>query len=753
MLRISRGKQYNHLTIFITLLFKNYLTMKTLKKLTVIAVLFFNLCPPFGGIKGGFCQDNVGIGTTTPDSCAILDLKANDKGLLIPRLTTAQRTGLTLAGGQTGLLVYDTDFNQFWYWDGSLWIQAIGPTGPTGVTGDIGLTGATGPTGVTGDIGLTGATGPTGVTGDIGATGATGPTGVTGDIGLTGATGPTGVTGDIGATGATGPTGPTGADGALNAWSLTGNAGTTPGTNFVGTTDANDVVFKRNDIETMRTDSYGNLQLRNHLIRTNDVSYFQLISYDGLAILADADNDDTERSIKFGFSDSAHSSADIQMIIRDVGNPTGGIVGINTESPVSMLSVGGDGLASACLYSKTQAGGTYAIYGDGGSETGVYGSGSDYAGYFTSGVMKIPDFTSSTGLTTGEGNMYWENDDDKLWIHDGTSWIDLTAGGDADWTGAGTGQMYATTLTDNIGIGTTTPGYKLTVEGSDQILVNIDNTSTVADSRGISVNLALAAAAGSHSTAIYGNMSSGSGWSYGVFGSSYQGTAVASGRAFGVKGVAGNADDGNNYGVFGELIGTSNGAAVFGCDLKDHSAGWTGNTNGTWAGFFWGDVHVSDRLGVGTTTPSYMLEVNGRIKTNNINESSDIKWKKDVKTIIEALEKILHLRGVTYKWRIKEFPENNFEKGIQIGLIAQEVEKVLPELIDTDIEGYKSIEYTKLIAVLIEAMKEQQNIIDSQSKAIKKLTEKQQQQAELMSKIISIIDYKELIENPPTTEK
>jgi hypothetical protein len=76
--------------------------------------------------------------------------------------------------------------------------------GPTGATGDIGLTGPTGATGATGATGLTGPTGATGVTGATGPTGFTGPTGATGATGITGPTGATGVTGATGPTGATG---------------------------------------------------------------------------------------------------------------------------------------------------------------------------------------------------------------------------------------------------------------------------------------------------------------------------------------------------------------------------------------------------------------------------------------------------------------------------------------------------------------------------------------------------------------------
>src|SRR5690606_21200128 len=82
--------------------------------------------------------------------------------------------------------------------------------------------------------------------------------------------------------------------------------------------------------------------------------------------------------------------------------------------------------------------------------------------------------------------------------------------------------------------------------------------------------------------------------------------------------------------------------------------------------------------------------------------------------IESALSKVQQLRGVTYSWRTEEFPENNFSKGTQIGLIAQEVETVFPELVITDESGYKAVEYANLVAVLIEAIKEQQILIDAQ---------------------------------------
>lgn len=173
-------------------------------------------------------DNNVGIGTATPDPSSKLEIESIESGILIPRMNTLQRQAIP--NPAEGLLVYDTDVDCFFYFNlaSNAWENlcsgtggSVGPTGPQGLQGIPGPPGATGSIGLqgtTGAQGLLGPTGPQGVTGPTGAglPGSTGPTGATGPIGVTGATGPTGaglpgVTGPTGATGVTGPTGPTGA--------------------------------------------------------------------------------------------------------------------------------------------------------------------------------------------------------------------------------------------------------------------------------------------------------------------------------------------------------------------------------------------------------------------------------------------------------------------------------------------------------------------------------------------------------------
>ncbi len=86
-----------------------------------------------------------------------------------------------------------------------------------------------------------------------------------------------------------------------------------------------------------------------------------------------------------------------------------------------------------------------------------------------------------------------------------------------------------------------------------------------------------------------------------------------------------------------------------------------------------------------------------------------------------ALEKVSNLQGVTYNWRSDEFKDRNFSNELNIGIIAQEVEKVVPEVVQTSKDGYKSVEYSELVPLSIEAIKEQQETIATLSAKIKEI--------------------------------
>ncbi|MCF8275416.1 MAG: tail fiber domain-containing protein [Flavobacteriales bacterium] len=123
-------------------------------------------------------------------------------------------------------------------------------------------------------------------------------------------------------------------------------------------------------------------------------------------------------------------------------------------------------------------------------------------------------------------------------------------------------------------------------------------------------------------------------------------------------------------------------------------------------------IQPDGNVGIGEVSPGYKLQINGKVKSTGINETSDLRLKKDINGIENASELVAALNGVTYHWRKDEFPKMGFDDKLQYGLIAQEVEKVVPELVGTDSEGWKSIEYSHLVPILLEALKEQSEEIE-----------------------------------------
>ena len=111
-------------------------------------------------------------------------------------------------------------------------------------------------------------------------------------------------------------------------------------------------------------------------------------------------------------------------------------------------------------------------------------------------------------------------------------------------------------------------------------------------------------------------------------------------------------------------------------------------------------------------------DVYGKIKANAYTTYSSLRYKDNVEPIQNAMAKIRNLSGVTYNWKTTNSSD--------IGFIAEEVGKVMPEIVEWESDGVnaQSMDYTKIIPVLVEAIKEQQTEIDSQKKIINELSEK-----------------------------
>ena len=127
---------------------------------------------------------------------------------------------------------------------------------------------------------------------------------------------------------------------------------------------------------------------------------------------------------------------------------------------------------------------------------------------------------------------------------------------------------------------------------------------------------------------------------------------------------------------------------------------------------------VSGALAVGNITPSSTV---GRIDASNdivAYSTSDINYKTNIKKITNASEKVNQISGVEFDWI--PAPQIHGNEGNDVGVIAQEIEKVLPQVVTTRDTGIKAVKYEKIVPLLIEAIKDLQNQIDELKQAIRK---------------------------------
>lgn len=177
------------------------------------------------------------------------------------------------------------------------------------------------------------------------------------------------------------------------------------------------------------------------------------------------------------------------------------------------------------------------------------------------------------------------------------------------------------------------------------------------------------------SVAVYGNVTN-------------SGTGVWGHNNSGGTGVYGSSGDGNG------IVGESNGFAVL------------GRTNSGFAGYFEGKVYVGGPL-----------NVFGNVCAANIPCQSDARLKQAVAELHYGLREVLRLRPVRWDWK------DRAERQLNLGLIAQEVEEVLPELVTTanDAKQTKGLNYIGLLPVVIKAIQEQQAALEQKETMLRSL--------------------------------
>jgi len=175
--------------------------------------------------------------------------------------------------------------------------------------------------------------------------------------------------------------------------------------------------------------------------------------------------------------------------------------------------------------------------------------------------------------------------------------------------------------------------------------------------------------------------------------------------------------------VLGEITfqGYNGSAFVTGADIKatattatgtfDTNVSYTANTHTIKSGATTVlTVASNTNVGIGTATPTSKLHVVGDVSATNFNSLSDVAFKKEIAPIDFAMDILNKIIPVSFNWK-----ENNRKS---YGVIAQDIEKIMPELINIDNDGTKSVQYIPLIAILIQAIQNQHKDIEILKKQI-----------------------------------
>lgn len=157
-------------------------------------------------------------------------------------------------------------------------------------------------------------------------------------------------------------------------------------------------------------------------------------------------------------------------------------------------------------------------------------------------------------------------------------------------------------------------------------------------------------------------------------------------------------------------------------------------------------VNKSGNTGIGVASPTQKLHVSGNgLFTGTVTAScgvlscSDIRYKNRITPLTNSLRNLLSIHGIYYFWDKNKFSQMPFEDKQQIGFLAQEIESIYPEMVHTDENGYKLVDYSRLTPVLVEAIKEQQTIISSQQLQLDSLEKEMQ---ELKITVLQLLNAK-----------
>jgi hypothetical protein len=532
--------------------------------------------------------------------------------------------------------------------------------------------------------GTPGTTGPQGIPGPTGATGAQGIQGIqgtTGAIGLAGAQGipgPTGAVGAVGTQGIQGPTGQTGAtgpSGALNAWSLTGNAGTFDSINFIGTTDYNTPLCIK-----VSNQKAGRIDPAGPVFLGYWAGKINTATNNtGIGYEALQSNTSGTGNAAFGFGTLVSSTSSYNTAIGFQALTTNTIGDRNTAVGMNALNYNSSGKWNT-------AGGFEGLFNN------ISGNNNTAFGY--SALASNTSGTSNTAIG---------------------HWADVGSGNLSNATAIGANAIVNTSNSlvlgnnANVGIGTSSPGIDL--DGSSTALTI---SSPITYGRGV---LQLSNYSYDVGAYLIGEMSF------------MQSANLANYRTVAYIG---------SWAAYGTA--TKRGGDLRFFTQPDNTAGALERMR----------IKETGYVGIGTGSPDNLLTVNGSADKpggGSWATFSDARVKKEVTAFMDGLNIIKQINPITYKYNgLGGYKDDGKQ---YVGIIAQDIQKIAPYMIEvkkkklhesdsttTDLLMYDGSAFTY---VLINAIKEQQGIIESQEKTNeiqnKKIDDLQKQIYELQTLI------------------
>ena len=284
------------------------------------------------------------------------------------------------------------------------------------------------------------------------------------------------------------------------------------------------------------------------------------------------------------------------------------------------------------------------------------------------------------------------------------------SGGDVNFD---SGTLFVDESEDRVGIGTSSPTTKLTVQG--------DITDNIDFLRIQDPNYDGFFTIGSNTAGGFLGQLEGSTDGYNSFGSIYIGSLDDSRDVY-VSNAAVTTFQSREY---TDLATKSNPSALENANAFDFN-----NYNTSLM-----MIQADGDVGIGTTSPSYKLDVNGNVRadtyyydvTSTLQSSSDSRLKQNITDMDNVLDKLKELELVKYEWN-----DNMYKKlegrtsqsklgGTFEGMIAQQVESLFPQYVGEDADGYKTLSYVSFVIPLLKGFQEQQSIIESQATEIEQL--------------------------------